>query len=264
MLHLYLVSCLTDLDARAVFETSTRRLTANPDNVVKAKPLFLFMHNHESRYGDMVQITNIESKMRELFPEDSNLKLFCERFSAPSFNPVSVALVLSPSQIRPPSVEGETLQQAEAHQRFLSGPTDSPKRPFSDDDYDEDRPRKMIRAESPLKSATSKKRGHQANGSVSNMPMSQIPPPLPRDIMLLLSIIPGASSYDATRFSPEKMVALLRHLDIPQTASQLHPVVASLPAYPGKFMSMFSLYTNADFHRSICSWRMRLSIFVVQ
>jgi cleavage stimulation factor subunit 3 len=41
--------------------------------------------------------------------------------------------------------------------------------------------------------------------------------------MFLLSIIPNASSYDASKFSPEKMVNLIRQIDIPPTVAQLTP-----------------------------------------
>jgi cleavage stimulation factor subunit 3 len=47
--------------------------------------------------------------------------------------------------------------------------------------------------------------------------------PLPRDIVYLLSIIPPASAYNVGRFVPEKIIELIRRVDIPSSISQLRP-----------------------------------------
>ncbi|EEH04738.1 mRNA 3'-end-processing protein rna14 [Histoplasma capsulatum G186AR] len=267
--HLIDINDITN--ARAVFETSVRRLVANPANTSKAKPIFSFMHEHESRYGDMVQILNLEARMRELFPEDPALKQFPHRFSTPTFDPTGFQPILSPSQTKPklssitPTEEEMQSRQDSPSARYLGAPgaaagpgppsttTHSPKRPYVLDELDEDssnRPRKFVRAESPLKGAAGRRLNQQkqqiqqqvvngsgggggggmggayGGGGQGNKP--PIPVPLPREIMFLLSIIPGASTYDATRFSPEKMVMLLRHLEVPSSVSQLRPPVPPL------------------------------------
>ncbi|OAT07053.1 mRNA 3'-end-processing protein rna14 [Blastomyces gilchristii SLH14081] len=264
--HLIDINDITN--ARAVFEMSVRRLAANPNNTHKAKPIFAFMHEHESRYGDMVQILNLEARMRELFPEDPVLKQFLHRFSTPAFDPTAFQPILSPSQTKPKLASFTATEEMRPCQgspstRYPqgSGPappttaTHSPKRPYAPEEFDDDasnRPRKFMRAESPLKGAAGRRLNQQkqqiqqqvvngggvgggggggmgggygggAGGGQGNKP--PIPIPLPREIMFLLSIIPGASTYDATRFSPEKMVALLRQLDVPSSVSQLRPPV---------------------------------------
>ncbi|OJD13844.1 hypothetical protein AJ78_05740 [Emergomyces pasteurianus Ep9510] len=267
--HLIDINDITN--ARAVFETSVRRLAANPNNTSKAKPIFAFMHEHESRYGDMVQILNLEARMRELFPEDPALKQFPHRFSTPTFDPTTFQPILSPSQTKPKlsSIPMEEMQsrQDSPSARYLGVPgvapasapapkttTQSPKRAFTLEEFDEDssnRPRKFMRAESPLKGAAGRRLNQQkqqiqqqvvngsggggvGGGGTGGMGggygggggqgnKQPIPVPLPREIMFLLSIIPGASTYDATKFSPEKMVALLRQLDIPTSVGQLRP-----------------------------------------
>ncbi|KAI5297612.1 mRNA 3'-end-processing protein rna14, partial [Ascosphaera atra] len=259
--HLIDINDMTN--ARAVFETSTRRLTANPKTVHKSKVLYRFMHEHESRYGDMVQILSIESRMRELFPEDPILERFASRYSGPSFDLMNIHLALSPMQTLPPTRRAEptssrepSVEILEGGPRYLTGSPgragDSPsKRPYPGD-YDLDdysRPRKYQRAESPLKGAAGRRVdqkqrqfAHSAQPSLSGLsaavnplagasasgsrgtaapPPPMAPQPLPKDIMFLLSIIPGAKTYDATRFSPEKMVALLRSLDIPSSVRDL-------------------------------------------
>lgn len=216
-------------DARAVFETTVRRLAANPENVHKAKPIFSFLHGYESRYGDLVQVVNLENRMRELYPEDPTLDQFAHRYSTPTFDPMTVRPILSPSQTKPktlhpavaPEARGSPLPQ---HKDAFSS---SPKRPYPTDDfdYDSDRPRKFVRAESPLKPGqrlNQQKRGQQLNGQGSGHYKPQgSPAPLPRDVVHLLSIIPSASAYNISRLSPEKMVDLLRRVDIPASTAQI-------------------------------------------
>lgn len=101
--------------------------------------------------------------------------------------------------------------------------TNSPKRPLDDADNEQNQPRKMVRGESPLKGAAGRRldaarRNNAAGGG--NTPIAG-PAPLPREINFLLGIIPGAHTYQATRFSAEGMVALLRNTTLP------------LPNHPG-------------------------------
>ncbi|EEP82625.1 conserved hypothetical protein [Uncinocarpus reesii 1704] len=241
--HLIDINDVTN--ARAVFETTVRKLASNPDKIAKSKPIFAFLHEYESRYGDLTQIISLETRMRELFPEDPTLQQFSHRYSGPSFDPTAVQPIISPSQVRPK--RSAPLEEAPSRQDSPGGPSyisASPKRAFPADDLDDDfRPRKFIRAESPLKGAAGRrldqqKRIHQANGGgTSNLGQTRPPAqaqPLPRDIVYLLSIIPPASAYDSVRFLPDKMVNLLRQIDIPNSVSHLRPPVgAGRPQYGG-------------------------------
>ncbi|KAM5479191.1 mRNA 3'-end-processing protein rna14 [Microsporum canis] len=233
--HLIDINDITN--ARAVFETTVRKLASNPKNVGKAKPIFAFLHEYESRYGDLTQINNLESRMRELFPEDPTLKQFAHRFSAPSFDPTTFQPILSPSQLKPRTIASpeEPSSRHSSPSRHPTTNTYSPKRSYPLDEYGDEsnRPRKFIRAESPLKGAAGRREQQkrlQSNGSgggptAARAKQPQQPPPsagpLPRDVVYLLSIIPPASTYDATRFSPEMMVNLLRQVELPSSVSQL-------------------------------------------
>ncbi|KAI9929067.1 mRNA 3'-end-processing protein rna14 [Aspergillus wentii] len=221
------------INARAVFEMTVRKLASNPDNVHKTKPIFAFLHEYESRYGDLIQVINLENRMRELFPEDPTLEQFAHRYSTPSFDPAAVRPIISPSQTRPKAVfptEQTVSRHATPTPRYPdASSTNSPKRPLEDFDDDMSRPRKFIRAESPLKVPQGRrldqqKRPQQINGGGPTG--SQFRPqgsaaPLPRDIVHLLSVIPSASAYNAGRFSPEKLVDLIRRLDMPGSISQI-------------------------------------------
>lgn len=219
------------VNARAVFETTVRRLTTNPENVHKAKPIFAFLHEYEARYGDLVQVINLENRMRELYPEDPLLDQFAHRYRTPTFDPITVRPILSASQTRPKTFHTGFVSEAQpAHSPSQKDAAfGSPKRPYPADDfdYDSDRPRKFARAESPLKSAQGRrleppKRGPQMNGQpVSSYKPQGSPAPLPRDVVYLLSIIPHASAYNISRLSPEKMVDLIRRVDIPASTSQI-------------------------------------------
>ncbi|KAJ5793650.1 RNA-processing protein HAT helix [Penicillium paradoxum] len=218
------------INARAVFETTVRKLASNPENVHKAKPIFSFLHGYESRYGDLTQVINLENRMRELYPEDPALEQFANRYANTTFDPTSVKLILSPSQTRQkttmPGVAAEVHGSPMA--RYMDTSLNSPKRPYPADDFDDDsnRPRKFIRAESPMKGAQARrldqpKRVQQLNGQTISYRPQGSPAPLPREVVNLLSIMPSASSYNIARLSPEKMVDLLRHVEVPADISQI-------------------------------------------
>lgn len=237
---------------------TVRRLSSKPENVVKTKPIFAFLHDYESRYGDLSQVINLETRMHELFPDDPTLSQFAHRHSTSNFDPIAARPVISPSQTRPRQpVAGGLVEQQQGSingtpTRYLDVPSsslDSPKRPFPLDDFDDDtRPRKFARGESPLKGGgPSSRRADQlkrpttqGNGSPSLLSGGagaggQYRPqpsaaPLPRDVVHLLSIIPPASAYNAGRFAADKLVDLIRRIDIPTSISQLramHPAATA-------------------------------------
>lgn len=211
---------------------TVRKLASNPENVHKTKPIFAFLHEYESRYGDLIQVINLETRMRELFPDDPTLDQFAHRFAAPNFDPTTFRPIISPSQTRPKTAypAGQAPSRHGTPTRYPDSPvTNSPKRPL--DDYDDDiaRPRKFVRGESPLKTTQRRQVDQQKRAqqtlqvpSSSSQYRSQgSPAPLPRDIVYLLSVIPAASTYTAGRFSADKMVDLIRRLDMPASISQI-------------------------------------------
>ncbi|KAJ5361018.1 hypothetical protein N7541_001862 [Penicillium brevicompactum] len=233
------------INARAVFETTVRKLASNPESVHKAKPIFSFLHGYESRYGDLTQVINLETRMRELYPEDPALAQFAHRYASPTFDPTSVRHILSPSQTRQKSDNAGylTTTQASPAQNYADMSLNSPKRPYPTDDYDdESRPRKFARAESPMKGGQARrpdqpKRVQQLNGQNTSYKPQGSPAPLPREVVTLLSIIPPAHSYNISRLSPEKMIELLHHVNIPATPAQ-----TQLPQNSGGGMSYSGSY----------------------
>jgi cleavage stimulation factor subunit 3 len=185
-------------DARVTFETSVSKLTAKPDLVAKAKPLYSFFHKYESQYGELSQIGKLEQRMAELFPEDPELSLFASRYSEDSFNPTALRPIISPTfQRRPKSAVMQSIEHAPSIQDsprpvFNASPrpqyintTNSPKRPFPDDFESElNPPRKLARGESPLKGAAGRRLNEQkqARGTPQWLPNAQAPFVVPRDI----------------------------------------------------------------------------------
>jgi cleavage stimulation factor subunit 3 len=214
---------------------TVRKLASNTENIPKAKPIFAFLHEYESRYGDLVQVINLEARMRELFPDDPTLSQFVHRYSTTTFDPCAVRPITSLSQPQPKmmvSVEQVPSAHDTPTSRYLNAPSaNSPKRSLPLEEFDDEpnRPRKFVRAESPLKAGTvrrldQQKRVQQVNGGGQPAGQSKPQPaavPLPRDLVYLLSIIPPASAYNAGRFSPEKLVDLIRRIDLPSSISQL-------------------------------------------
>lgn len=187
--------------------------------------------------------------MRELYPEDPSLQLFAHRHSTSAFDPTTVHLVVSPSQTKPkpPQIVEEGPTRNSPSPRYVDAAANSPKRPLPTEEFDDDynRPRKHIRAESPLKGAAGRrldqqKRTQHVNGSGPGGPPGHfkpqqppVPPPLPRDVMFLLSIIPNSSYYDAPKFSAEKVANLLRQVEIPSNSGQARQPQQQMPQMGG-------------------------------
>jgi cleavage stimulation factor subunit 3 len=204
--------------------------------VSKAKPLYAFFHKYESEYGELSQISKLEKRMAEVYPEDPRLATFAARYSAEGFDPTAVRLIVSPSkQMRPKSTGPTIMQSIEQPSSIQNSPrphyvqeasprpqylqaTNSPKRPFQIEDSDDlNRPRKLARGESPLKGAAGRRLDQQKRLQQGTPTWQSNAPPfvVPRDITFLLSIIPRADLYTSTKFSPEALVRLLRETIVP-------------------------------------------------
>ena len=236
------------VDARVIFETCVSKLAQKPETTPRARPLYAFFHDFESRYGELTQIIKLEKRMSDLFPEDPKLVLFSRRFAHHGFDPTAVRPMISPAmQARPKTLtsnQSPVVAQQSPPRRFIQQ-TDSPKRSLQVDDSDNEasRPRKVARGESPLKGAAGRrldqqKRNQQPNQTpqFQNHQLPQAPPPpppplpsIPREVLFLLGIIPKAETYHATRFKAEEIVRLFRNLDIPKTV----PLVPQPPGGVG-------------------------------
>ena len=184
--------------------------------------------------------------MRDLFPEDPLLRLFSQRFTNQGFDPTAVRPIISPdTQTRPKgSAPDQTPPANHQPPPSLLPNTNSPKRslPLEDSDNDGGRPRKLIRGASPLKGAAGRRLDQQKRSQPAPQaapfdhypppPVSQ-PPSLPRDILFLLSVIPKAETYHATKFKPEELVRLLRETHIPSSIAELgHAPTSTGPQNP--------------------------------
>ena len=215
-------------DARVVFETVVTRLAQEPE---KTKPLYAYFHDFESRYGELAQITKLEKRMSDLFPEDPALVLFSKRFTSDGFDPTAIRPIISPAkQTLPriiPSIQGVPSAAPTPQIKAAA----SPKRPLPFDEPDEAAPpMKIIRTESPYKSASAQPMVKQNSKQQMTpapplrQPMQQTSyalPPLPRDINFLLSIIPRAETYAQTKFDSKELVRLIRETYVPNHISQL-------------------------------------------
>lgn len=201
--------------------------------MARAKPLYAFFHDFESRYGELSQITKLEKRMSDLFPEDQRLTLFSRRFVQQMFDPTAIRPIISPAtQARPkalPSVEAPVSQDTPPN-RFVQA--NSPKRPLPLEESDNEggRPRKLARGESPLKGAAGRRLDQQKRSrqpyempqfESQSLPQGSPSPFLPRDVLFLLGIIPKAETYHATKFKAEEMVRLIRETNIPSSVTQL-------------------------------------------
>lgn len=227
--HLFDTNDVTN--ARGVFETSVTRLV-NAGLKEKTKPLFRYLHEYESRFGELSQVQRLEQRMRDLFPEDPHLDLFSDRYSTDDFDPIHVFPIISKKQqMMPktealmPSIEGGNVTGLPLQKVIDSIATSSPKRPLPDD-FEDGGIRKMVRGESPLKGAAGRKMNQQrqANGqSISSLP-APLPPPLPPQIHYLLSILPKTHLYTGPQLDAAQLINVLRGVPIPPPgALPTHP-----------------------------------------
>jgi len=212
-------------------------MAQKPETLGKAKPLYAFFLDFESRYGELTQITKLEARMRDLFPEDPTLSSFSRRFVSKGFDATAIRPIISPAtQTRSnalpvPNVEPPT-QYQDSPSKPLGPIGNSPKRPLPLDDSDTDggRPRKIVRGESPLKGAAGRRLDQQKRNRQNDTPQydgPSVPPPsppsLPRDVLFFLSILPKAITYHGPRYEPAAMVKLLHESYIPDHASKIPP-----------------------------------------
>ncbi|PNS21295.1 mRNA 3'-end-processing protein RNA14 [Sphaceloma murrayae] len=217
----FLISTGDSTNARVIFETTVSKITAKPDNVHKARVLFAFFHDWEAKYGELSQVTKIEKRMAELYPDENLASLFAQRFGtvtvAPaSFDPCNVLLVLSPSQVRSKSSVQTVIPSIETTEPVPFIPTgyvQSPKRPLEDSDA-ELPARKLLRGESPLKGAAGRRQQQRQARELGQQSMPSGPKPLPPAVFQLLSVIPPARQWNQTLFDPIKMVDLIRATDM--------------------------------------------------
>lgn len=204
--------------------------------------------------------------MKDLFPEDSQLSLFAARFTSQAFDPIAFRPIISVATQAKPKLALPLNGQPQVH---VPPPFDSPrpsltltlqnnlspKRPFDDSDGESSQPRKIARAESPLKGAAGRRlnaknqtnlRNQLQQGTSTPNGLMPPPPPLPHGVLYLLSIIPAARTYNAAIFSADRMVELLRGVDLTKAQPNAPPVVATpqpgaapynYPAPPRKFFS---------------------------
>ncbi|KAK4497485.1 hypothetical protein PRZ48_011936 [Zasmidium cellare] len=239
-------------NGRVVFESTISKITNSAEFTQeqkrdKCRDLFVFMHDYESKYGDLAQIHRLEKRMAEMYPEEPDVNRFSNRFSLPTFDAMHAQLLLSPTQALPktelPVVAAPPPQaMASIEQRLspkapeiLLGPNGpyvaSPKRPLEDSDTDTPQ-RKFMRAESPLKGAAGVRMQGKATttggGSggfatktfvPANVAAAQAPPPtpLPPIIEWFLRILPNAAAYNGVRFDPAKLVQFMPTVN-PQNA----------------------------------------------
>ena len=213
----------TVTDARVAFETCVNRLIAKPETLAKAKPLYAYFHKYESQYGELSQISKLEDRMAELFPDDPKLSYFVARYSSDRFDPVAAPIIISKSaQMRPKqlvpviepavSVRNSPLlaRQEQSPRLQYVRATASPKRPLGIDDEELNPPKRLARGVSPLKGAAGRRLDQQRRNQASA---------LHRDITFLLNILPPAQSYDTQRLSPAGMVSILRDTNLPDYAT---------------------------------------------
>lgn len=217
-----------------VFSQTVKRFKEKPELASKLKPLYLYFHGYEAKFGELAQIKELEKQMAECFPEDPALAHFSARFASERFNPITARVIISPAaQMRPKSIMQSVEQvpvsaRASPHpsvladrsprlQHLQTQSVNSPKRPFQADDHEDyNPPRKLPRGASPLKGAAGRRLDQQRRAQGQGVASySSTPAPISRDITFLLGLIPPAHQYGAQRFRSDAMVRTIRDTHVP-------------------------------------------------
>ncbi|KAI4255224.1 MAG: hypothetical protein L6R42_006835 [Xanthoria sp. 1 TBL-2021] len=232
------------INARVIFETVVNKLTSKPENVPRAKPLYAFFHDFESKYGELTQIIKLEKRMKDHFPDDPTLSHFSRRFVQPGFDPTAIRPIISTAtQTRPKPIQNSdiplpTQVSPPRHGQKAS----SPKRalPLDESDTDAERPRKAARGESPLKGAAGRRLEQQKRNQQPQYDPVLLQPPtpsLPPAIMHVLSNLPRSSHYPINpRFIPHKVVEHVQKMNL-ETARRAEPPGSSQQKGPPPLMS---------------------------
>ncbi|KAI6777943.1 mRNA 3'-end-processing protein-like protein [Emericellopsis cladophorae] len=205
-------------NARVVFETCVNRLVSKPETLHKAKPLYAYFHKYESQFGELSQISKLEDRIAELFPDDPRLSYFTARYSSDKFDPVAAPVIISKSaQMRPkqllPTIEQPGSMRSSPQPAAYESPrphyvqvAPSPKRPLGPDDEELNPPKRLARGVSPLKGAAGRRLDQQRRNQASA---------LHRDITFILSILPPAHTYDGAPLNAAGLTSILRETPLP-------------------------------------------------
>ncbi|KAK4612177.1 mRNA 3'-end-processing protein rna14 [Fulvia fulva] len=226
----------------------------------RCRPLLVFMHDWESKYGDYAEIVKNEALMAKLYPEEPEINRFSHRSTLPDFDAVAVQLLLSPTQARPKTDIPQVLAPEQnplgatspRAQELILGPNGpylaSPKRPLDDSDADTSQRTKFMRAESPLK-GNAGNAGVRINKGSATVPTGNVthgggfatktfvpgglppgPPPIPPKILEILGALPPARSYTGTRLDPLKIVPFLATVNVDHAKAMYQ--AGQLPQFP--------------------------------
>ena len=252
------MALISSIDARVVYSKTYEKMKERPDWVTKAKPILYCWHEYEARYGDLDQVKQVEARMMELYPNETSFSLFARRHAGRGFDICAAKPIISyAAQKKPRAVSSielaaavnaqdtPALDIASTLKRSLS-----PKRSLEDSDNELQPPRKLPRADSPLKGAAGRRmdaarrsglrneaRANGANSSTpSHMARPMAPASLPGPLMHLLAIIPRSSAYTGMKLNPERMTDLIRNVDMGKAAyagaQQQNTAPAPPPPYP--------------------------------
>ncbi|KAK4688663.1 cleavage stimulation factor subunit 3, partial [Tremellales sp. Uapishka_1] len=113
----FLLHINDDTNARALFERSALKIPAD-----KARPLWDAWARYEYMYGDLAAVHKLETRFTEMFPNDSALKRFAQRFTYSDIDQIA---------FRDLGFGSRPLPQAPIPVAAAPAPSPAPKRPAS-------------------------------------------------------------------------------------------------------------------------------------
>nr|POE92420.1 mrna 3'-end-processing protein rna14 [Quercus suber] len=258
----HLISINDQTNARAVFETTITKISnstslTEEQKTERSAPLYDYMYELESKYGDLQQIHKLLKRMANVkSPSVPPIARIAQRYELSKFDGTTCQIVISPKQVIPQgsnqTQEQQSALESTAHLESVNdhlrlgknGPyVASPKRPLEDSE-DDSPARKFMRAESPLKGAAGRRiQGHSANNSmhISTVPdIRNFPPPqLPTAL--------GGSANASAGFAVKNFAPTANSL--PAMPQPNFPVPPSIPTLPTGVKFILSVLPNARYYQ---------------
>ncbi|WFC95429.1 mRNA 3'-end-processing protein rna14 [Malassezia brasiliensis] len=224
----FLISINDDTNARAVFERTVSSLPPE-----RARSIFARWAEYEYCYGDMSAISRLETRMQDLYPDESKVEAAADRLRFRTLDAVrmrdlgySRAATRRKERAETPAVD-ETKAETPPAAQAAPAPSAPPAKSAGGRQTMEDIRKSLVANAEPLKKEDkrasskeppAKKAKHTAAEAPRRARTEPTPPPqpsLPEPLLYFLSLLPPAQVFDGPQIPPERILECIMHTSLP-------------------------------------------------
>lgn len=217
----FLISNNDDTNARALFEKSIKKIDA-----AEAKILYQQFMHYEAEYGELSALLKLEKRYRVLYPEESALDMFMERWDIPSKSTKHAATALH-NGMQSKGVRNRMGDWSNTRRYYDNGSGDDEE---DDDEEEEDDGYNgpvnggRLGGNGSMPQRRSHKKGrHEEGGSGSagrnggGYGAGNDGQGIPVNVVNVMKALPPANTFTLQPFDPSKMVTYFQNLQIPES-----------------------------------------------